>query len=102
MYVCVVYACLCVCVCVLVCVCVKERERERECENSITFLNPNLILDLSGDSALDGPSPGWYTANTLRWNNITNTVGSSSSDGKSVCVHGEPAGPSYVYMTVYE
>ena len=88
------------------CVCIyvnkRERERERVGENSISFLTPNLILDLSGDSALDGPSPGWYTANTLRWNNITNTVGSSSSDGKSVCVHGEPAGPSYVYMTVYE
>ena len=48
----------------------------------------------SGDPANDGPSPGWYTGNTLRWNNISGTVGSSSSDGKTVCVHGQPAGPS--------
>eukprot|EP01052_Picozoa_sp_SAG31_P010196 SAG31_NODE_550_length_14214_cov_3.054269_8_plen_896_part_00 len=48
----------------------------------------------SGDPVDDGPDAGWYSANTLRYNNITNTVGSSSSDGKTVCVHGLPAGPS--------
>jgi hypothetical protein len=48
----------------------------------------------SGDPGLDGPTPGWNTASTLRFNNISNTVGSSSSDGKTVCVHGKPAGPT--------
>ena len=47
----------------------------------------------SGDSNQDGPPPGWNTANTVRWNNVSNTQGSSSSDGKTVCVHGIPAGP---------
>ena len=47
----------------------------------------------SGDSSEDGPAPGWYTATMVRWNNISDTVGSSSSDGKNVCVHGKPAGP---------
>ena len=48
----------------------------------------------SGQPGDDGPAPGWYSANMLRYNNISNIVGSSSSDGKTVCVHGEPAGPT--------
>jgi hypothetical protein len=44
----------------------------------------------SGDPALDGGGAGWWTNNTIRWNNITSTVGSSSSDGATVCVHGVP------------
>ena len=33
----------------------------------------------------------WWNNNTIRYNNISDTVGSSSSDGKNVCVHGEPS-----------
>ena len=47
----------------------------------------------SGDPFFDGAQGGWDTATVVRFNNITNTVGSSSSDGKHVCVHGSPAGP---------
>jgi len=36
----------------------------------------------SGDPAQDGPSPGWFTNNTIRYNNLSRIVGSSSSDGK--------------------
>ena len=43
----------------------------------------------SGDPGLDGG--GWDTETLIRWNNISETVGSSSSDGKNVCVHGAPA-----------
>ena len=32
----------------------------------------------------------WWNNNTIRYNNITRTVGSSSSNGKDVCVHGVP------------
>jgi hypothetical protein len=32
----------------------------------------------------------WWNNNTIRFNNISDTVGSSSSDGKNVCVHGVP------------
>jgi hypothetical protein len=49
----------------------------------------------SGDPAndcVDGAC--WYTGTVIRYNNITDTVGSSSSDGKTVCVHGQPAGPT--------
>ena len=42
----------------------------------------------SGDPALDGGGDGWWTGSVIRYNNISDTVGSSSSDGKSVCVHG--------------
>ena len=45
----------------------------------------------SGDPALDGGGDGWWTGSVIRYNNISDTVGSSSSDGKSVCVHGVPA-----------
>eukprot|EP00040_Diaphanoeca_grandis_P012758 m.64584 g.64584 ORF g.64584 m.64584 type:complete len:851 (+) comp23447_c0_seq2:389-2941(+) len=47
----------------------------------------------SGDPADDGGGAGWWTATVIRYNNITNTVGSSSGDGQHVCVHGTPAGP---------
>lgn len=32
----------------------------------------------------------WWNNNTIRYNNISHTQGSSSSDGKHVCVHGAP------------
>ena len=34
---------------------------------------------------------GWWNNNSIRYNNISDTVGSSSSDGKNVCVNGVPA-----------
>ena len=40
----------------------------------------------SGDPATDSPTKndnGWYTGNIIRYNNISNTIGSSSSNGKS-------------------
>jgi len=40
----------------------------------------------------NGSAP-WFTNNTVRFNNISRTVGSSSSDGAHVCVHGEGAPP---------
>ena len=43
----------------------------------------------SGDMANDGP-PGWDTNSIVRFNNISTTIGSSSSDGENVCVHGQP------------
>ena len=46
----------------------------------------------SGDPAFDGGGEGWYTGSIVRYNNISDTVGSSSSDGKNVCVHGVPGG----------
>ena len=47
----------------------------------------------SGDPAFDGEDQGWFTNTTVRYNNISRTVGSSSSDGEHVCVHGQPDGP---------
>jgi hypothetical protein len=35
-------------------------------------------------------TPAWFNNNTIRYNNISHTVGSSSSDGQHVCVHGVP------------
>ena len=40
-------------------------------------------------SVANGTAP-WYMANLVRHNNISATQGSSSSDGKHVCVHGVP------------
>ena len=45
----------------------------------------------SGDPANDGEGDGWYTGSVVRFNNISNTVGASSSDGRTVCVHGKPS-----------
>jgi hypothetical protein len=39
----------------------------------------------------DPNSVAWWNNNTIRYNNISDTVGSSSSDGKNVCVHGVPS-----------
>ena len=48
----------------------------------------------SGNPGLCGNgSAGWFTNNTVRFNNISHTVGSSSSDGSHVCVHGAGGPP---------
>lgn len=38
----------------------------------------------------DPSTIGWWNNNLIRFNRISHTVGSSSSDGKHVCVHGVP------------
>lgn len=52
-----------------------------------------LTTDTGAIEMLGGGSPAavaWFNNNTIRYNNISHTVGSSSSDGAHVCVHGEP------------
>lgn len=44
-----------------------------------------------GDPADYGSGAGWDSGNVFRHNNISRTIGSSSSDGKTVCVHGQPS-----------
>lgn len=44
-----------------------------------------------GDPHDDGGGDGWWTGNIFRFNNVSRTIGSSSSDGKHVCVHGQPS-----------
>jgi hypothetical protein len=44
-----------------------------------------------GDPADYGSGAGWDSGNVFRYNNVSRTIGSSSSDGKHVCVHGQPS-----------
>jgi len=44
---------------------------------------------LGSGNPFDIPNAPWFTNNTIRFNNISATIGSSSSNGKSVCIHGK-------------
>ena len=61
--------------------------------NIITDTN-RLTTDTGAIEMLGSGKPasvGWWNNNTIRYNNISHTQGSSSSNGVDVCVHGLPS-----------